>query len=348
MNSAILKSGLDALHYSGAARALAPVTRGVGIIFMLHHVKPCAGKAFDPNGILSITPEFLGAAIKRTRELGWDIVSVGEVVDRLSSGTASRPFAAFTLDDGYRDNLECALPVFKMHGAPFAVYVSSAAPQGSAELWWIGLEEVIARNDEITIERDGVEKRIPCATLTKKNAAWQELYPWIRRAPEDEQRAIVRDLCARHGVSMEKLCRDVSMSWDEVRTLASDPLVTIGNHTVNHFALNKLDEARARQEMSAGADAIAAEIGIRPEHFAYPYGDPGSAGAREFDLAKSLGFRSAVTTRKGMLTGKHRDRMFALPRVALNGDFQAVRYVDTFLSGAPFFLLSRFQPTLDY
>jgi peptidoglycan/xylan/chitin deacetylase (PgdA/CDA1 family) len=100
--------------------------------------------------------------------------------------------------------------------------------------------------------------------------------------------------------------------------------------------------------MSAGADAIAAEVGVRPQHFAYPYGDPGSAGAREFELAKSLDFRSAVTTRKGMLTGKHRDRIYALPRVALNGEFQSLRYVDTFLSGAPFFLLNRFRQTPDY
>ena len=348
MNSAILKSGLDALYYSGAARALAPVTRGVGVIFMLHHVKPDAGKAFDPNGILSITPQFLGAAIEHVRARGWDIVSIGEAVDRLSDGAATRPFAVFTLDDGYRDNLECALPVFRAHDAPFTVYISSAAPQGTAELWWVGLEEVIARSDAIAVERDGAGDRLACATVGEKQIAWRSLYPWIRNAPEDEQRAIVRDLCGRHGVSLEQLCRDVSMNWDEVRALASDPLVTIGSHTVNHFALNKLEEGRAREEMSAGADMIAAEVGVRPQHFAYPYGDPGSAGARDFKLAESLGFRSAVTTRKGMLTARHRDRMHALPRVALNGDFQSLRYVDTFLTGAPFFLLNRFRHAPDY
>lgn len=348
MKSAFLKSGLDALYYSGAASVLAPITRGVGVIFMLHRVKADAGKAFDPNGILSITPDFLGAAIKRTRELGRDIVSIDEAVDRLSGNDTSRPFAVFTLDDGYRDNLECALPVFKEHDAPFTVYVSSAAPQGTAEFWWIGLEEIIARNDAVLIERDGVERRIPLRTLIEKNTAWRELYPWIRNSPEDEQRTIVRSLCACYGVSLEKLCRDVSMSWDEVRTLAADPLATIGGHSVNHFALNKLDETRARKEMSAGADAIAAETGVRPEHFAYPYGDSGSAATREFELAKNLGFKSGVTSRKGMLTEKHRERMFALPRVALNGDFQSLRYVDTFLSGAPFFLLNRFRQTPDY
>jgi peptidoglycan/xylan/chitin deacetylase (PgdA/CDA1 family) len=350
VNSAILRSGLDALYYSGACSALAPLTRGVGVIFMLHHVKADAGKAFDPNGLLAITPDFLGAALGRIRERGWDIVSIGEAVERLSAAGASandnaRPFAAFTIDDGYRDNLEQALPVFKAHQAPFTVYVSSALPQGGAELWWIALEEVIAGNDFVAIERAGGLERVACASVAEKYAAWKKLYPWIRNAPEDEQRAIVRELCARYDVSLEKLCRDLSMNWDEVRKLAADPLVTIGGHTVNHFALIKLDEARAREEIDAGARAIERELGARPRHFAYPYGDPGSAGPRDFKIAESLGFTSAVTTRKGMLTAKHRDHLFALPRVALNGDFQSLRYVDAFLSGAPFFLFNGFQLT---
>ena len=40
----------------------------------------------------------------------------------------------------------------------------------------------------------GAGKRIACATLAEKNSAWRELYRWIRNAPEDELRAIVRDL----------------------------------------------------------------------------------------------------------------------------------------------------------
>ncbi len=346
MNPAVLKAGLDALHYSGVGGAMAPMTRGAGVIFMMHHIRPASGKPFDPNGLLSITPDFLAAAVRRVRERGWDIVSIEEAVARLSGAPSARPFAAFTIDDGYRDNLEYAYPVMKAAEAPFTVYVASALPGGDAELWWVGLEEVIARNDAIEMEIDGVQQHTACDTLAAKHAAWKRLYPIIRNAPEDAQRAMVRDLCARYGVSLPEINAKLSMTWDEVRLLARDPLVTIGAHTVNHFAVVKLGAARARAEMDEGARRIEAETGQRPRHFAYPYGDAGSAGPRDFTIAKELGFTSAVTTRKGMLTPAHRNHKFALPRVALNGNLQSLRYVDVLLSGAPFYLFNGLRMTV--
>lgn len=343
MNPSILKAGLNALHYSGVGAVLAPVTRGVGVIFMMHHIRPANDQAFDPNGLLAITPDFLAAAVRRVRERGWDIVSIEEAAARLSDPPLgdARPFAAFTIDDGYRDNLQHAYPVMKAADAPFTVYVSSALPQGTAELWWVGLEEVIARNDAIEFRRE----RIASDTVAAKNAAWKQLYPVFRNAPEDEQRAMTRDLCTRFGVSLQEICAKLAMSWDEIRALGSDPLVTIGGHTVHHFAVSKLEADRARMEMDEGAAMIAAETGQRPRHFAYPYGDPYSASPRDFEIAKSLGFTSAVTTRKGMLTAAHSEHLHALPRVALNGNLQSVHYVDVLLSGAPFFLFNGLRMT---
>jgi peptidoglycan/xylan/chitin deacetylase (PgdA/CDA1 family) len=76
---------------------------------------------------------------------------------------------------------------------------------------------------------------------------------------------------------------------------------------------------------------------------AYPLGDAGSAGPREFALAAELGFKTAVTTRSGVLFSEHREHLTALPRVSLNGHFQAIRYVDVLLSGAPFALMNGFR-----
>ena len=70
-------------------------------------------------------------------------------------------------------------------------------------------------------------------------------------------------------------------------------------------------------------------------HFAYPFGDPTSAGPREFALAREVGFASAVTTRPGMIFAGHRDHLTALPRVSVNGNWQDAGYFEVLLSGAP-------------
>ncbi len=123
------------------------------------------------------------------------------------------------------------------------------------------------------------------------------------------------------------------MGWDEVRTLAADPLVTIGAHTKGHFAVAKLSDERAYDEMVGGADRLERELGQRPAHFSFPYGDSGSAGPRDFALAKQAGFKTAVTTRKGMLFDEHRRHLTALPRVSLSGEFQSLTYTALYLSG---------------
>jgi peptidoglycan/xylan/chitin deacetylase (PgdA/CDA1 family) len=109
------------------------------------------------------------------------------------------------------------------------------------------------------------------------------------------------------------------MSWDEIREMAQDPLVTIGAHTKDHYAIAKLSEEEVMDQMVGSADRIEHELGTRPAHFAYPYGDPGSAGPRDFVLAERAGFKTAVTTRKGMLFDGHRSHLTALPRVPERG-----------------------------
>ena len=49
---------------------------------------------------------------------------------RLEEKNFARRFACFTLDDGYRDNRDHALPVFREFDAPCTVYaVSSTTPR---------------------------------------------------------------------------------------------------------------------------------------------------------------------------------------------------------------------------
>ena len=80
-----------------------------------------------------------------------------------------------------------------------------------------------------------------------------------------------------------------------------------------------------------------------PDVFAYPYGDPTSAGPRDFDLIREAGFAAAVTTRKGLVFSAHKDHLTALPRLSLNGVYQKLRYVDVLLSGTAFALSNRFK-----
>jgi peptidoglycan/xylan/chitin deacetylase (PgdA/CDA1 family) len=334
-----VKAALSAMHYSGASNLLAPLTAGAGAIFMLHQVGPDVPDAFSPNRILKITPTFLEQTINQCRSAGFDLISLDEVAARLAQPDRSgRPFVAFTLDDAYRDNLVHAAPVFRRNGVPFAVYAPTDYIDGNGDLWWLALEKAIARLARVVCEINGDLVDMPCATVAEKDAAYHEIYWRLRKIDETVARTAVGDLCRQAALDLSTLCRDLVLNWDELRELAADPLATIGGHTVRHYALSKLGAKAARHEMAASVARLEAELGRPVRHFSYPFGDVCSAGPREFDVAREMGFLTAVTTIKGLVHARHRTKMTASPRVSLNGDYQDTRYTSTLLSGAPFAL----------
>lgn len=312
---------------------------------MLHHVRPGGGlqSGFAPNSILEITPEFLDGVISLVKQHGYDLVTMDTALQRLNSSESSAPFAVFTLDDAYRDNLLHARPVFRRHECPFTIYAAPAIQDGTCELWWRGLEAVVAGSTQLTGEIADESFDLTCVTDAQKTAAWERIYWPLRGMDQHAQRQWIRTFCVNHRVDLEAICRAEAMTWDELRLVAADPLCTIGAHTINHFAISRLSEAEALQEMTESADRLEQEIGYRPRHFAYPFGDESSAGARDFVLARKAGFASAVTTRKGLVYSAHRDYPMALPRVSLNGNFQRLRYTDVLLSGAAFTLFNKFR-----
>lgn len=342
-SAAIFKTSLDVLYYSGASRALRGMFAGSGAIFMLHHVYPGGGlqPGFAPNAGIELTPEFLDAVLTCLPEWGFEFVTFDEAVDRISRGErGDKPFATFTLDDGYRDNLLYARPVFERHNCPYAIFVAPAITDGTCQLWWRGLESAIAATDRVEAIVGSERFSIPSVTPQQKQEAWLKLYWPIRNLEQHEQRTWIEAFCKRHGVDLGKICTDAAMTWDELRGIARDPLCTIGAHTINHFAVRQLSEDEALAEMVQSADRIERELGERPKYFAYPYGDEASAGPRDFRLAAKAGFHAAITTRKGMIYPGHRDHLFGLPRVSLSGSYQNLRYVKTLVSGVPFMLFN--------
>ncbi|MGQ0673226.1 MAG: polysaccharide deacetylase family protein [Hyphomicrobium sp.] len=334
----LLKAALAALHYSGADSLAAPLSGGAGVIFMLHQVTPDPVKDFEPNRILRITPAFLETVVRHILDAGFEPIAMDRLPERLAGGEAQRPFACFTFDDGYRDNRDHALPIFQRYGVPFTIYVPSAFADGEGDLWWLTLEAAIARLDAVAIDMQGATREFATGTATAKAKAFHAIYWWLRGEPERRARSAVAGLAHKAGYSPNTLCRSLVMDWSELRTLAREPLVTIGAHTCTHYALAKLDAVEARQEMSDSITRIEHEIGRPCRHFSYPYGDEGSAGEREFQIARELGVATAVTTRKGLITAAHATRLTALPRLSLNGDFQDERYLKVLLSGVPFAL----------
>lgn len=337
-----IRAMFEALWLSRLPHLIRLLSASRGVIFTLHRVLPEVPPAFSPNAILQVQPDFLDYVIERVRDLGLDIVTLDEAMLRLASPRKGPGFVVLTFDDAYKDNLRHALPILHRHEAPFTLYVPTALVDGVGELWWQAIEDIIARQDAVAFTVDGEKDYVDTRTTAQKNEVFNTLYWQMRKMPEADRVTLVRTFAAAYGYDVERQCRELIMDWQELRLFAGDPLCTIGAHTVHHYELAKLPADQAASEMAQSADILLAQFGERPQHFSYPLGGPLSAGRREFDLAREIGFRTAVTTRPGGLYRRHARAPHALPRVSLNGYFQSRRYVDVFATGAIFSAMGRF------
>jgi len=334
---AAIRAAFEGLALSGMPRLIRGRSACRGVIFTLHRVLPEPPKTFAPNAILQVTPAFLGYAIERVRKLGFDIVDLDEAIRRVQSDGPEKPFVVFSFDDAYRDNLAHALPILRHLECPFTLFVPTALVDGVGDIWWQALEDILAAQTAINVPgKAGQAELFDLASTADKQHAYDTLYWRMRKMPEPERVALMHELAGQYGYDLARQCRELIMDWNQLKTFATERLCTIGAHTVHHYELAKLPAAEAQGEIEESLRVLNAQFGKTPRYLSYPIGGLASAGPREFDIAKKLGLRAAVTTRPGGLYTADRNALHSLPRVSLNGLFQARRYVDVFATGAIF------------
>lgn len=326
---------------TGADRWGRGFAQGRGMILTLHHVRPWRETGFAPNRLLEITPDFLDLALGLIRKEGCDLVSLDEALVRLGDFKPDRFFVALTFDDGYRDNLDHAWPILAKHGAPWTLFVAPGFADRTARLWWLELEEAIRVLPRFELALPGGGFSARTETDREKQLAFATLYWRLRKGPEAILLSAISELTRQAGIDGAALVERECLPWDTLRSLSGAPGVSIGAHTLSHPMLAKHPQDVARREIVQSKARLEAELSLPIRHFAYPVGDPSSAGPREFALAQEAGFASAVTTRPGHLFEPHARHLHALPRVSLNGHHQSEEAVRALLSGLPFLLWNR-------
>jgi peptidoglycan/xylan/chitin deacetylase (PgdA/CDA1 family) len=317
------------LAYSvGGHRLARAFFAGNGVIFTSHRVIEPGEIVLDPSQV--VTTRFLAESLDSVLSRGYEIISLGDVKERLISPRPGPGFVCFTFDDGYRDNLTRALPIFSRRQAPFSIYVTTGFPDRCLFYWWRALEKVIFAQDLVVMACETGTLRLETRSLKQKRAAYARLCGQLSRAHcLDAARALFR----RHGVDDKALLAEDTLSWPELEELAAEPLVTLGAHSMTHPSLRLLDRGAALAEMAGSGARLEEKLGIKIPHFAYPFGGADACGRREFDLARESGYETATTTQICNILPGHVRHLWSLPRISLDSRTERICDLDLHLSG---------------
>jgi peptidoglycan/xylan/chitin deacetylase (PgdA/CDA1 family) len=338
LRNAAIRGGLEAVAL-GNAGALWPSAAGRGVIFTLHHVRPDDPAPYQPNALLSVTPQFLDAAIEVSLQAGLVPVALEDLPDLLADPNDSRRFVCFTLDDGYRNNVEHAAPVFRRHGVPYTIFICKGFVERTRSLWWETAEALTRGKVVLEFDFGNGPETLAMGDVAEKQAAFERISSFVQTVDEDEAVARLDTAARENGIEPLSIVERLVMDQQELRDLALDPLARFGAHTLTHVNLKRIEAERLRREIAGSIEAVESYVGRKPASLAYPYGYATAVGEREFAAAAEAGLKIAVTTQPGVLGVANLKRPTAFNRVSLNGLYQRKRYVRALISGIPFKLM---------
>ena len=311
---------------------------------MFHRVLPKESRPrVRGHAALEVTPEALEQTIDYFVRRNYRVYSPEDLFQFLT-GTkkADKPFVLFTFDDGYVDNLTYAYPIFKKHNISFTINVSTCFPDRTAVLWWYLLEDLILNCDQLTFEQKGKTYDFDCGTSEGKARAYAITRKLFKFANMQERDQLTKSVLLANNMDLSGKIDEVALTWDQLKQLASNPLVTLSAHTANHYVLSSLSDQEVRYEISESKRVLEAKLERQIDHFAYPFGNRHEAEAREFRITAECGFKTAMTTRNGNIFLAHGSHLMTLPRYDL-AQLNLPRDLDLLPSGALSLRVNRFK-----
>lgn len=114
---------------------------------------------------------------------------------------------------------------------------------------------------------------------------------------------------SRKGADSKKLS---PMTWDQLRELSKEPLITIAAHTHRHSEMTLLTDEEILDDLLLSKSRFMDELGFVPHHFAYPRG---AWNHRVVECIKPLFSSAAIVG--GEVATKRNSKKYTIPRICV-------------------------------
>lgn len=190
-----------------------------------------------------------------------------------NDGPSFRPYFHLTFDDVSTSFLKNVLSLIEKHQIPVTLFPSGQNTEKGYN--WRDKIYYILNSSELTKElihktqhffgKEVIANEKNIYRLTKKpnlnhrTLETQIIDPIMKDCMDD---------------FLEKVKRfQPYLNWKEIKKLAENPLITLGNHSYNHYNLNSLSEDEIEEDILKNHNLILEKTGIWCRHFSVPFGN---------------------------------------------------------------------------
>jgi peptidoglycan/xylan/chitin deacetylase (PgdA/CDA1 family) len=282
---------------------------------MLHRIA-------DPVlGIRGHSLALIEQALSYLNKNGYTGISIQELVHALLDKRPLPPRAvAFSLDDGFQEQAQLALPLFERYRMPVTLFLATDMLDTQSWSWDYQLEFIVTRTTHKQV--DIVVAASPFSVLLSDDAQKRHfirsLRELLKTQPIGLTHATIDHLAHTLGVRVPSVAPIgyQPMTWDQARALES-AYIDFGPHTRRHIVLTQLGDAEARDEIDQSWRRLQDELSHPVPVFCYPTGRPKlDFGRREQQMVGAAGLVAALSSEPGYVDlGRHRrNDLYALRR----------------------------------
>ena len=184
-----------------------------------------------------------------------------------------RSFVHFTFDDVSSSFVQDVLPIIEKSNIPVTLFVSVANANKGFN-WRDKVYYILTKPDLRDLFVLKTKQAFGDSSIIRDN----DIYQWTKK-PEFNQiqlENVIDDVLEMyqddfiHEIKKHKPYLD----WDDLKHLTSHPLITIGNHGLNHYNYNSLSDKEMKSDIEKSHEIITKELKVKCKHFAVPFGNP--------------------------------------------------------------------------
>lgn len=302
MKGWIRRWAAQVLDIPGIANVLVRDHERLGIIFVMHRFED------SELGIGGMPPAALRELLAGLRRKKIRLVSLVEALDIARTPVPPPgPWVAFTLDDGYEDQVRVGLPIFREFDAPATLFPITGFVDGRLWPWWDQVEYLVGKE----ASRESLLESLKLRSGSERNEALADLAT-----------SVAIELPSKPPISY------APASWDDLRRWEAAGL-HVGCHTDSHPILAREPHGVMEKELRVSRDRLSTELDDPKPILALPNGRWGiDYGEREAESARRLGFEYGLSGEGGYLLGYGSSTPeecggwdpFCLPRFFLGAD----------------------------
>ena len=213
---------------------------------------------------------------------------------------AGRPLpqraVALTFDDGYRDNLDVAVPMLRQLGLPATFFLVPGLLNGTTSSWWEVVAWVCRRARATSVEFEG--RVLPLGTEPERRRASGSVAELLKVRNAAARNAAIDELRERCRPAGSPPGHDMFLDWTGAGELAQAGF-EIGSHTSEHNILSREDGAAQRADLVKSRRDLEDNLQVPVRHVAYPNGKGPDYDVDTIAAARDAGYEGAWTTHGG-------------------------------------------------